>query len=348
MAIFGGRSTRKRAAKNAADWGNLNRNLVSWEPEEPAKNPKPRAARTNNSTNNTEKIIRKTAEPANQKTKTQLPTDAEPADFVFRRNQTLSTKQRETREKLQRTRERELRARRRRVGILLLSLLTICALGFALLTQFSGGSIAISSSNTTLTSADETSYVKIAEQYLAKNPFERFSFARQKNNFSSFMSSKSPEIASAELSPNGIGGGQLKLMFRRPVASWTVGAGTSFVDADGVVFSRNFFVAPGISISDESGVKDVAASTDFLSFVGQVSSNLASAGSVVTKVVIPRGAIRYVNFYLSGRAYPFMAQIDRDAASQAADIASSIKYLDQNHISPQYVDVRIAGKMYWK
>jgi hypothetical protein len=94
---------------------------------------------------------------------------------------------------------------------------------------------------------------------------------------------------------------------------------------------------------------DAVASSRFLSFVGQVTAELGKNDvGTVERVVIPTGAIRYVEFYLGGRKYPFKAQIDRDPVGQAADIAAMMKYVDNNKITPTYVDVRIAGKGYWK
>jgi hypothetical protein len=86
-----------------------------------------------------------------------------------------------------------------------------------------------------------------------------------------------------------------------------------------------------------------------LSFVGQVISSVAEqGGGTVEKVVIPSGAIRYVEIYLVDRSYPFKAQIDRNGTAQASDIAQMVKYLDSKGIKPSYVDARVAGKAYWK
>jgi hypothetical protein len=132
---------------------------------------------------------------------------------------------------------------------------------------------------------------------------------------------------------------------------WTSGQTTNYVDAEGVVFSRNYFAEPSVKITDNSGVSPtdgVAASPRFLSFVGQTTAEIAKiGGGAVDRVVIPSGAIRYVEFYLAGRAYPFKAQIDRYPASQAADIVAMAKYLDAHQIAPNYVDVRVAGKGFW-
>lgn len=360
MAIFGGRKARKTRARANAEWGNFNRNLVAWNENSPRKSGAAIETKTRNAAQKTRdlgakknnfiaenprKNLRATTRNPNLTEKTRLENLGE---MPFRRNQTLTTRPHEIREESARAREKKLRVRRRRIGATLVFVAIFCAFGLAILSQFSGGNLSVTSKNTKLSAGDAANYAKIAEKYLRENPFERFSFGRSAENFSLAIERAAPEIASATLSPSGFGGGSLELSFREPVASWTVGAETSFVDKVGVVFARNFFAAPKIAISDESGVRDVSASAAFLSFVGQVSAALAQNSYAVERIVVPRGAIRYTDFFIAGRKYPFMAQIDRAPAAQIADIMASIRYLDQNKIAPQYVDVRVAGKMYWK
>ena len=139
---------------------------------------------------------------------------------------------------------------------------------------------------------------------------------------------------------------------RQPVAMWVEGDTTSFVDANGVVFTRNYYAMPSIVIEDNSGASvggGVATSAKFLSFVGKTATEIEkNQGLKVTRVVIPKGSARYVEFYLDGRNYPFKAQITRNAYSQAHDIAVMVKYIDSKGIQPQYVDCRVEGKAYWK
>ena len=93
----------------------------------------------------------------------------------------------------------------------------------------------------------------------------------------------------------------------------------------------------------------MATSSSFLSFVGKTAVALSEKeGLQAERVVIPQGSARYVEFYLTGRNYPFKAQITRDATSQAHDIAVMTRYIDSHGISPQYVDCRVEGKAYWK
>jgi hypothetical protein len=195
-------------------------------------------------------------------------------------------------------------------------------------------------------------YKSLVEEYLADRPFERFSFVRRDKGLSEFVIAKAPEIQKLKVSSSGIASSKLELEFRQPVAMWTNGAMTSYVDASGVVFARNHFAEPGVTIVDNSGltpIDGVAASARFLSFIGRVTSEIAKQDvGAVERVVIPRGAVRYVEFYLAGRTYPSKAQIDRNPVSQAADIMAMARYLDSRGLSPQYVDVRVVGKGFWR
>jgi len=269
----------------------------------------------------------------------------------FTRGATLATYHVE-REKTDRQKERDLRASRRKLSSILLIILLICGLGLLALTQFSGSITSVSSNAPTLQNADTAKYQKIVGEYMSKNPFERFQFARRNNNLTNYLATQAPEVKTASIEQTGLLQGKLRLEFREPVAMWTVAGQTNYVDAEGVVFARNYFGMPAVTITDNSGAAgsgNAVASSRLLKFVGQVTAELKkNNGGVVDRVVIPTGAIRYAEFYLTNRQYPFKAQIDRVAASQAADIAAMTRYLDANHLTPSYVDVRVAGKGFWK
>jgi hypothetical protein len=269
----------------------------------------------------------------------------------FTRGATLATFHATEREKSDRQKERDLRAWRRKLSGVLLIILMISGLGLLTLTQFSGSFSETISNVATLKTDDANRYKKIVSEYLAKNPFERFGFARRNDNLTNFVSEQAPEVRKVSIDQSGILLGKLSLSFREPVAMWTTAGKTVFVDAEGVVFARNYFAVPTVTIADNSGASvdsNMVASSRFLGFIGQVTAELKRGGHEVGRVIIPVGAIRYVEFYLNGRDYPFKAQIDRDALGQATDITVMAKYLDTNKITPTYVDTRVAGKSYWK
>lgn len=255
----------------------------------------------------------------------------------------------EERKKLKR-----LRAMRRRLVGIMLALFIIVAFGVALLLQYTGhiGDVKLANSGASqLTETDRNKYLRIADAYFAANSFERFSFARRSSVMLQYFQSEAPEVSAVSITPNGLASGRLNVTVRQPVAMWVNGSSTNFVDSTGVVFERNYFVAPSLAIEDNSGVSlggKMATSSNFLSFIGQVTSELKKQNIDVARVTLPRGSIRYVEFYLGNRTYPFKAQITRDAHSEASDIAVMTRYIDSHNLSPQYVDCRVEGKAYWK
>lgn len=273
-------------------------------------------------------------------------------NVAFKSGSTLNTFRSTDREKSDRQKERNLRYWRRKMGGILIIIVTICALGIALLTQFSSSFNEISSNVPTMQPAEAAKYKTIVNEYLARNPFERFSFARRDDNLNNFLSEKAPEVKSVKIEQSGLLMGKLHFKLREPVAMWLTGDTTSYVDSEGAVFSKNYFAEPRVSINDNSGASaggNTVVSSRFLSFVGQTTAAISAKGAgEVERVIIPAGAIRYVELYLVGRPYLFKAQIDRDPSSQAADIISIIGHLDRNNITPAYVDVRVPSKAYWK
>lgn len=294
----------------------------------------------------------RTKEHGARRSSSELRSVSDSQDLTFRSGTTLNTFKTVERDKTDRQKEKELQIQRRKLGALLIIILAICAFGFGLISQFNGSIISITSNVSSLKANDSEKYESIVNDYLAINPFERFSFARRSDNLNNYIRAKSPEVKSVDINQSGLLVSSLKITFRQPVVMWVSGNDTSYVDSDGSVFAINYFEQPKVAIDDKSGVQiegDAVTSSRFLSFVGQTTAYITEkGGGEVERVVVPAGAIRYVDFYLVGREYPFKAQIDRDANSQAADIVAMTNYLDQNNIKPSYVDARVAGKSYWK
>lgn len=340
MRLFRGKRSRqlqREQRQNKAAWSSFNRNLATWDlssSDDRTKNPVDKKRQS---------IVRVD----------QLPSvsNNDEREFAFRRNATMSNWRRESREKFERQKIHATRLRHRQIKIIAVVLLTISALVVTIISQFSGSFTAVSS-GVSLTGAEASRYSSLVTQYLAQHPFERFSFSRRNAALAQFIQAQAPEVANVSLNPFGLGGGRLNLSFRHPVAMWTSAGVTSFVDSNGIVFVRNYFDNPSVAITDDSGTAVASGgqttSSGFLSFIGQIEAKLAKNGQTLQRVVIPRGAIRYADIYLQGRSYPFLVRIDRETSSQVSDILASVDYIDTNKITPQYVDVRVASKMYWK
>lgn len=271
----------------------------------------------------------------------------------YRRGTTLNSFKSDEPGKTERQRLKQLRQLRRRMAAVLAVIIILAIFGFALLMQYSSNiSGATAGKDIKLTETDVKKYEDIVNEYIAKNSFERFDFARRGSVLEQYVESRAPEVSSVKLSTSGIMSSKIVLKFRQPVAMWVSGNKVSFVDDKGVVFERNYYDAPAISIQDDSGIavgNGVATSASFLSFIGKTSVAIEKIdGLKIDRVVIPKGSARYVEIYLAGRNYPFKAQISRDATSQASDIAVMVRYLDSHSITPQYVDCRVVGKAFWK
>lgn len=190
----------------------------------------------------------------------------------------------------------------------------------------------------------------VVGDYLLKNPLQRSLISLNKTELNNYVKNKMPEVETINLSKNGLIDTAITVKMREPVAVWNMSGVPMYTDASGAIFEHNYFSDPGVTVQDDSGVPADAAgvSGKFLKFIGQISADLEQKGLTVEKVTIPFGAVRYVEFKLANRPYPIKAQTDRDTDSQTNDIVNMMKYLDEHKITPQYVDLRVESKGYWK
>lgn len=104
--------------------------------------------------------------------------------------------------------------------------------------------------------------------------------------------------------------------------------------------------APTVRIMDEDGMTKV--SERIKDYVGQLEKDLADLKYKVVKVVMPAGKSRELYIDLAGRQSYFKVSIDRATAVTAEDIDRMARYLDERNLKPEYVDVRVEGKAYYK
>lgn len=108
-------------------------------------------------------------------------------------------------------------------------------------------------------------------------------------------------------------------------------------------------VEPSIEIIDEDATSGGHITNRMRSFVGQAEQDFKNLGYKPTKAVVPTGAIREVDFYLEGHPGFIKLYIDRDSAVSAEDADRMLRYLASQGITDfQYIDVRLAGRAYWK
>jgi hypothetical protein len=83
-------------------------------------------------------------------------------------------------------------------------------------------------------------------------------------------------------------------------------------------------------------------------FVANLESDVINTSLKIDRVILPANMARELRIYLSGRTEFYKMSIDRGSAVQAEDMERMVKYLDENGITPEYVDLRVEGKAYYK
>lgn len=196
-------------------------------------------------------------------------------------------------------------------------------------------------------------YEKIINDYLAVHPIERLRLLTHDNDLEAYMKRQAPEVAMLRTTgAAGFATGQFEITLRQPVAGWLIGDQQYFVDDTGIAFQINYFEQPAVKISDESGVPQTAgsavASTRFLQFVGRSVAIAHDYGLTVEQATIPSGTTRQVELRIAGHSFPIKLSLDRPVAEQVEDMQRAVVYMDGKQLKPQYIDVRVSGKAYYK
>ena len=106
---------------------------------------------------------------------------------------------------------------------------------------------------------------------------------------------------------------------------------------------------PTIEITDEDASSGSKITNRMRAFVGQAERDFRDLNYKPTKAVVPTGSIREVDFYLYGYTGFIKLYIDRGTAVSVEDADRMIRYLAGQGINDfQYIDVRLAGRAYWK
>ena len=108
--------------------------------------------------------------------------------------------------------------------------------------------------------------------------------------------------------------------------------------------------APTIEVVDEdSGLSAAELTSRMKEYIGMAESDFRELGYTPTRVVIPSGSIREVDFYLDGHSGRIKLTIDRGSGVSVEDADRMLRYLAGQGIADfEYIDVRIDGKAYWK
>jgi hypothetical protein len=279
----------------------------------------------------------------------------------FRRNRTLtgsassdvaSTNESKAQLKSPRVHAHDLVHHRRRLGVLFFTVLVCAAALFMLISQFTAG-VVVRTQDVTV--QVDSSYEEHIQDYLSRHPVERLKFFLNEAALDKFLQSAAPEVASVHISDSvrSFGTTEFTVTMRAPIAGWNVNGSQQYVDISGVSFAKNYFKTPAVQITDNTSIRveagQAVASNRFLGFVGLVVGLAKSQGGyVVTEVIIPAQTTREVQLKLKDIAFPVKFSVDRGAGEQVEDMKRSLGWLTAHGITPEYLDVRVSGKAFYK
>ncbi len=103
---------------------------------------------------------------------------------------------------------------------------------------------------------------------------------------------------------------------------------------------------PEATIIDEDNRERISLRTK--EYIGRMEQDLQDLGYKVEKVTLPTGLMRTLYVDVVGKTLYIKVNLDRDTAVTAEDAARMMEYLDARDLHPEYVDVRVEGKGYYK
>ena len=76
--------------------------------------------------------------------------------------------------------------------------------------------------------------------------------------------------------------------------------------------------------------------------------DLKDLGLIADRAVVPAGKMREVHIFLKDHEYYVKLNIDKETGISAEDTSRMVKYLAEHDLHPEYIDVRVKGKAYYK
>lgn len=284
-------------------------------------------------------------------------------NYTFRRSRTISgslsntvsaTNAKRPDLKSDRVKLHELHASKRflrsSLGAVIL-LVLVC--GFLLSNSVMFASIQFSASSAPASSQDALR--RAVRGYINSNPSQALTISLDETRLTRAIQANHPEVAAVEVKTTWFDGGDTLLVhFRTPIVVWEIGGQRFYVDKHGVAFKHYYGPEPALKVEDITGYmpelaeEGSVASQQFIGYLGQLLGDLRAVGvGRVERVVVPP-VPRQLNIYLEGREYPIKTHTSRDPYVQAQDIKHALQFFDKQQITPQYVDVRVEGKAFYK
>jgi len=280
---------------------------------------------------------------------------------IFKRNRTFTSKTSNYLDDVNnkningssRSQTHHLTIKRRKVFSVLLTVLLASLIIWLLISNFTA-KVAINLSNTQIVKQiDSSIYEKAIQEYLDINPTNRFSFLLDQSALTTFVISKLPEVAEVKQQTMvSIGETGFLIIMRTPIAGWNINDKQYFVDSKGVSFEKNYFSEPDVQIIDNSGVLlqsgAAVVSKRFLSFVGRIVSESKNIGYTVTQAILPLNTTRELNVRIKEGDYLVKLSIDRSVGEQVEDMSKALGYFNSHGYKPEYIDVRVSGKAFYR
>jgi len=196
-------------------------------------------------------------------------------------------------------------------------------------------------------------YDKAINEYLVAHPFERLRVLLNEAALTDYLAQTTPEVQFVRSGGSaGFATSQFDVTFRKPVVGWQIGPRQYYVDDNGVSFQINYFDQPAVKIIDKSGVPQTAgttvASSRFLRFVGRAVTLAKASGLTIIQAIIPANTTHEIEVNVAGHSYPVRLSLDRPVGEQIEDMQHAIAYFDTHSETPQYIDIRVSGKAYYK
>lgn len=281
-------------------------------------------------------------------------------DYTFRRGRTLTgsvsssvytTNETKADLKSSRVHTHMLVKKRRHLGGLFFLTVIAATILFLLMNQFTASVLVQATPDPSLKLDD--GYTEAIATYMADHPAERWRLFMNTERLLDYVQTVAPEVKDITVTgPAGFGASLFTVSLRIPIASWDINGERLYVDETGVPFSRNYFSAPSLTVTDRSGVPvspgQTVASNRFMGFVGQVIGRAKTQGYSVTGIMIPPGMTRQIEVRLAGVGYPIKFSSDRPAGEEVEDMARAVGWMKERQVSPEYIDVRVKGKVFYR
>ncbi len=112
------------------------------------------------------------------------------------------------------------------------------------------------------------------------------------------------------------------------------------------VETKNYPTNPTVPILDENAGSNI--STRVRTFVARLEADAIEYGLKVDHVLLPFQRAREIRVYFVGRNEYYKMTTERGSTVQVEDAERMVRHLEGKGIAPEYVDIRIAGKAYYK